>query len=119
TYLGFVIGHGVVGLDPEKVRAIDSMGATTNVKSLQRFLGSVNWMGRWIRRKAEITAPLTDLLRTDAPRFMIHVENTEQNVAWKALKKVLTSFPVLRLPDFDRRFYVMADASKVAVGAML
>jgi hypothetical protein len=37
----------------------------------------------------------------------------------ETLKRVLTTFPVLRLPDFRKRFYVVTDASLMAIGAML
>ena len=51
--------------------------------------------------------------------MVIHIPGTTQNEAFEALKRVLTTFPVLRLPDFKKRFYVFTDASKVAIGAML
>jgi hypothetical protein len=35
------------------------------------------------------------------------------------LKKALTTFPVLRLLDFSKTFYIMSDASNVAVEAVL
>jgi hypothetical protein len=118
-YLGFIIGHGVVGLSPAKVRSIESIPPPRTIKQLQRFLGAVNWMGRWIYQKAEIAVPLTCLLGSEKPKFEIHIPGTPQNLAFLALKKALTSFPVLRLPDFKKTFYVMSDASIVATGAML
>jgi hypothetical protein len=118
-YLGFVIGHGVVGLSPAKVRSIEEIPPPRTIKQLQRFLGAVNWMGRWIFRKAELAFPLTCLLGQEKPKFEVHIPGTPQNLAFLALKKALTSFPVLRLPDFKKTFYVMTDASIVATGAML
>ena len=59
-------------------------------------------MGRWVERKAELAAPLTDLLGRVAPKMVIHILGTTQNEAFEALKRVLTTFPVLRLPDFKK-----------------
>jgi hypothetical protein len=49
-YLGFIIGHGVVGLSPARVKSITEMPPPKSIKSLQRFFGAVNWVGRWIKR---------------------------------------------------------------------
>ena len=59
------------------------------------------------------------LLEKNPPEFQIEEPGSEQHNAFLALKKALTSFPVLRLPDFTKTFYVMTDASIIAVGAML
>jgi len=118
-YLGFIVGRGVVGLSPARVKSIMEMAPPRSIKSLQRFLGAVNWVGRWIDKKAEIAAPLTDLLAKDAPPMAIHVVGTDQNIAFETLKKAISTFLVLRLPNFWKKFYVFTDASNVAVGAML
>ena len=39
--------------------------------------------------------------------------------SFKALKVTMVTAPFLRLPDFDKQFVVMTDASNVAVGAIL
>ena len=93
-YLGFVIQQGVVGLSPERVKSIIEIPPPRNVKSLQRFLGAVNWVGRWIKNKAALAAPLTKLLCKDYGEFEIHIEGSEQNQAFKSLKKALSTFPV-------------------------
>jgi len=121
TYLGFLIRDGHVGLDPAKVEAIREMTPPKTLKGLQRFLGTVNWFGRWIKDKATIAAPLTDLLRTGriGGSYGIEIPGTIENEAFNKLKKAVTSYPVLRLPDFSKPFLVVSDASKVAIGGML
>ena len=44
--------------------------------------------------------------------------DTEQN-SFLALKAAMATVPVLPLPDFERQFVVMTDASDVAIGAIL
>ena len=44
-------------------------------------------------------------------------DTQEQN--FLALKAVMATAPVLRLPDFERQFIVTTDASDVAIGAIL
>ena len=43
----------------------------------------------------------------------------EQQQAFEALQKALTSAPVLTLPDWSANFEVATDASDVAIGAEL
>jgi hypothetical protein len=121
TYLGFLVRDGHVGLDPEKVEAIRALAPPKTLKGLQRFLGTINWFGRWIKDKAKMAAPLTDLLRGDRETgsYGIDIKGTVENEAFERLKEAVTSYPVLRLPDFSKPFLVVSDASKVAVGGML
>ena len=54
-------GNGLVIPCPEKVIAIVCMERPMDVKSLQGFLGSVNWFRRHIASHAEIQFPLNQL----------------------------------------------------------
>lgn len=57
---------------------------------------------------------MTDLTKKDAFFCTLKVEE-----AFKQLKQVLTSVPVLRLPDFNQQFNVECDASTDGMGAIL
>ena len=43
----------------------------------------------------------------------------EEDKAFLQLKVVLTTAPILRLPDFDLQFVITTDASDTALGAIL
>lgn len=43
----------------------------------------------------------------------------EAEASFHASKKAMTSAPVLKLPDFNKTFYVKTDASDFGVGAIL
>ena len=45
--------------DPEKVKAIRSMQAPSNVPELRRYMGMVNQLAKFTLHLAEITKPLT------------------------------------------------------------
>lgn len=114
-YLGFIIGNGVLRTDPDKVAAIRTIRIPKTPREVRSFLGTAGWYRRFIKNFATISAPLTEALRKSR-KFEL------TNLAVKAfedLKRALTSAPVLRHPDFSKRFYIQCDASEYGIGAVL
>ncbi|XP_077232289.1 putative mitochondrial protein AtMg00860 [Tasmannia lanceolata] len=64
-FLGHSIVGGEIGLDQEKVRAIQEWQAPEKVTELRSFLGLVNYYRRFIPENSHRAAPLTDLLKKD------------------------------------------------------
>jgi hypothetical protein len=64
---------------------------------------------------AEIAKHLTELLRKEATFKW----ETRQQLAFEKLKEILCSGQVLAYPDFNAKFILTTDASKVAVAAVL
>ncbi|CAM4703531.1 unnamed protein product [Lepidochelys kempii] len=61
--------------------------------------------------------PLKDLTKKKQPNAVQWTEECQK--AFNQLKATLMSDPVLRAPDFDKRFLVTTDASEHGVGAVL
>jgi len=120
NFLGFVIENGHISVDPAKVEAIKNFAPPQTLTGLQRFLGMVGWYRRFIQDFAGIGSPLFDLLGKDSETpWEIHIDGTAQNKAFVALRDAICSFPVMRLPDFNKPFIVCTDASDYATGAVL
>ncbi|CAI7778575.1 unnamed protein product [Closterium sp. NIES-54] len=62
-FLGHIISAEGVEIDPKKIATIQAWHAPRNLTELQRFLGFVNYVRRFVPDMAKLTAPLTDLLR--------------------------------------------------------
>ena len=62
-FLGHKVTANGIFPDPEKVEAIVKMKEPSDKKELQRFLGMINYVGKFIPNLAEHTAPLRKLLR--------------------------------------------------------
>jgi len=114
-FLGFLVTPEGILPDPSKVEAISKMTPPRTVRQVRQFLGATGFFRRHIEHYATVAAPLTKLLRK-SEKFQW---GPDQQVAFQKLIAHLTAAPVLRKPDFQRRFEVHTDASSVAIGACL
>ena len=114
-YLGVIVGKGQVKMDPVKVQGIADWPTPTNLHELRSFLGFGNYYKDFIKDYSLITRPLHDLTRKNAQ----FIWDTQQEAAFTLLKRLFTSYPVLRNPDPHKRYILDTDASKFAVGATL
>lgn len=84
-------------------------------KQARSFLGLVGLYRRCIKNFAELVFPITELLSTK--RKFVWTDAAQ--LAFKNLREVITSAPVLRNPDFGKMFFVHCDANDCGVGAVL
>ena len=63
------------------------------------------------------TALLTDMLKMSSPVQLKWTE--ESDMSFSDLKRLLCEEPVLQGPDFNRRFVLQTDASRMGLGAVL
>ncbi|CAI7793974.1 unnamed protein product [Closterium sp. NIES-54] len=94
---------------------IQAWHALTNLTELQSFLGFINYVRQFVLDMAQLTAPLTDLLR----KGVEYTWGEKEQAAFSALKIILCSSPVLRIADPHRPFELITDASDIALGAVL
>ena len=113
-YLGYHLSFAGVQPSPEKVKALVNLEAPTNVKLLRSFLGLASYFRKFIANFSIVVKPLQDLIVS--PRFSWSVECDR---CFNLVKHLLTSDPILQLPDFDKMFILSTDASSYAVGAVL
>jgi Reverse transcriptase (RNA-dependent DNA polymerase) len=92
-YLGMIIGHGKVWMDPMKVAAVAEWPTPKNKKEVQQFLGFTNYYRPFIRGFSGIARPLTLLTGNESWHW-----KTEQQEAFKEVKKRICSEPVLIIP---------------------
>lgn len=115
TYLGRVVGQGVVRPVQAKVDAIDKYPAPTSKKELMRFLGLVGYYRSFCPNFSTVVAPLTNLLS----KKVSYVWSPQCQMAFVAVKDLLCNTPVLAAPNFDKPFKIQVDASGVGAGAVL
>ncbi|XP_055858008.1 uncharacterized protein K02A2.6-like [Episyrphus balteatus] len=113
------LGHklSACGIAPtqSKVEAVKNFRCPSSVAEVRSFLGLVNFVGKFIPNLANLTEPLRTLTRQNATFKW----QKEQQIRFERLKESLTSDVVLGYYDVQKRTQVYADASPVALGAVL
>ena len=112
--LGHVITRKGIALDPEKRDMILNWPRPLDGNGLASALGLGAYLRDHIRHYADITAPL-ELVK----RNKTIVWTDELNQSWELFKRAFASAPILRFPDFNKRFVLATDASQTGVGGVL
>ena len=109
------MGQGQVKPVDAKVEAVVTFPTPMNRRELMCFLGMAGYYRKFCKNFSLVAEPLTRLLRKDQP-FTWDMRCEE---AFKKIKGLLMSAPVLVTPQFDKPFILMVDASDIGVGAVL
>jgi len=117
SYLGHVVGSGIVRPEETKLEAIRDFGRPVTKTDVRAFLGLSGYYRRFISNFAEVASPLSDLTKKAAPDKVVWNDSCEE--AFKSLKIALCSAPVLHNPDFRKEFVLQTDASERGIGAVL
>ena len=76
TYIAHKLTQEGIKPDDEKIRAISDMPAPTDKKGVERLLGSVNYLGKFIPNLAAATEPVRVLLKRTL-NFSGHMNKTK------------------------------------------
>ncbi|UYV69327.1 K02A2.6-like, partial [Cordylochernes scorpioides] len=115
NFLGHILDEDGIRPDPAKIEAVAKMPAPTDVHGVRRFLGMVNHLGRFVENLSEIVAPLSQLL----VKSQDFVWDCSQERAFRKLKELLTTQPILAAYDVRKPTMVSSDASSYGLGAVL
>ena len=104
-----MVSYEGVAVDPSKVEAVLQWESPKSVTEVRSFVGLAGYYRRFIRGFSQIARPLTNLTKKDRP--FVWTEQCE--AAFQELKTLLTTAPVLVLPDSSQPFAVYTDASLI------
>ncbi|XP_064468579.1 uncharacterized protein LOC135380569 [Ornithodoros turicata] len=117
SFLGHRLANGTLApLQKTLERVLDANRPET-IRQVRSFLGLAGYYREFIPDYAKIAAPLTDLTKKGKGNRVAW--GPEQEEAFNELKKLLSSAPILKLPDFTRPFVIRTDASGRSLGAIL
>ena len=115
SFLGHVVSRDGIGMDPDKVQAIQQWPPLRTVGDVRSFLGLAGYYRKFVYRFSHIAAPLSNLLRNDT----LFTWTDKEQKAFDELKAALMNGPVLIVPDQKLPYTVTTDSSSYAVGATL
>ena len=113
--LGHVISRKDIEVDKAKIELIVNLPPPTNVKEVRQFLGHAGFYKRFIKDFSKLARPMCTLLAKDA-KFKLD-ENCQH--CFEEQKRLLTTAPIVRRPNWDLSFEVMCDVSDQVMGAIL
>ena len=116
-FLGHRVTKGGAVPLPSKVDAISNFPRPVTVRSLQEFLGMVNFYHRFIPRAAAIMCPLHEALRGKIPKHLVDW-SSERDKAFMDAKAALAKATMLAHPSPDAPIAITTDASDYAVGGV-
>lgn len=64
-FLGMIVGHNQVSMDPVKLKGVLDWPVPTTVKQVQEFLGFGNFYQQFINHYSDRVQPLVDLTKKD------------------------------------------------------
>jgi hypothetical protein len=100
--LGFLVSYRGIEANPEKIKAIEIMRPPARIKDIQKLVGSLAALSRFISRLAERALPFFKLLRKSGP--FTWTEEAKQ--AFQELKQHLASLPILVAPELGESLYL-------------
>jgi len=114
-FVGHIVTRGGLAMVQNKVEAIRNWTQPSTVSDVRSFLGLANYYRRFVKHFAAIARPLNQLTR----KHQHFAWTSSHQNAFEALKTILTSAPLLLIPDTSQPFVIHTDASDYATGAVL
>jgi hypothetical protein len=114
-FLGHVIFTEGIVVDPRKVQEVLNWKSQRSVMQIRSFLGLAGYYRWFISNFSNIARPMTKLLEKDT-KFKWSLQCEE---IFLAMKRLLTTAPVLDQPDIEKPFDVYCDASDTSIGGVL
>lgn len=118
-YLGHTLTRD--GIEPiqARIEAISKIQPSKTLTELRSFVATCQYYRRFIRDFAKIAAPLYELTKKEKQPFKGWEPNSKEDIAFHALKKAMSSAPLLKLPNYQKPYFISVDASGHGFGAVL
>ena len=114
-YLGHLISPEGISLLPNKLDSIKHMSVLNSVKEIKQFLGLTGYYRKFVPRFADISRPLTTLMKKDV-KFKW---TSACQKSFELLKETLCGEPILKYADTSKPYTLYTDASKFGWAGVL
>jgi hypothetical protein len=116
-FLGQKIGQGFVKPQGDKINKILNVERPQTKKELRSYIGMISYHRKFVPSFADKAKPLTDMLAKSRPTKLIWSDEAEES--FQFFRDVLSSPPILRLPDLSKTMVLAVDSSGTGIGGVL
>ena len=116
-FLGHVVGGGVMKPVSTNVSKILNISVPRTKKQVRALVGLCSYYRRYVPNFADLVAPLVALTKKNVPAKVVWTQECQES--FEKVKTILSSNPVIALPDFSKQFILRTDASNKGIGATL
>lgn len=102
--MGHILGANGLQADPEKIKAVCDMPCPTEVQGVQRLIGVVTYLSKFLPQLSTICEPFVAWQHEDA---------------FARIKELITQAPVLHYFDINKEVTIECDSSDVGLGDVL
>ncbi|UYV66236.1 K02A2.6-like [Cordylochernes scorpioides] len=115
NFLGHIISRDGIAIQASRAEAIQKLKRPENKTEVQRFLGMVTYLGKFIPNLSDKTAPLRKLISNKSEwKF-----GGEEIDCFKKLKDMVSNAPILTFFDPTKPITISSDASQYGIGTVL
>ncbi|XP_065620827.1 uncharacterized protein LOC112000149 [Quercus suber] len=114
-FLGYIITHRGIEVDPDQIRAIQNLRPPQNPKEIQRLAGMIAALNRFISRSVDRCRPFYLLLN----KWKGFEWSEECATAFQQLKDYLARPPIMSKPEADEVLYAYITVGNHAVSLVL
>ncbi|UYV74937.1 K02A2.6-like [Cordylochernes scorpioides] len=115
NFLGHIISRDGIAIQASRAEAIQKLKRPENKTEVQRFLGMVTYLGKFIPNLSDKTAPLRKLISNKSEwKF-----GGEEIDCFEKLKDMVSNAPILTFFDPTKPITISSDASQYGIGTVL
>lgn len=114
-FLGHIINSEGCKPDPSKIESIQNFPEPRDITELRRYLGMVNYLGRYLPHLSTVLKPMNELLQKETAWAW----GPSQTAAFTKVRDMMTAPPVLSYFDPEKPTVVEADSSSYGIGGCL
>ena len=98
--LGHIISKKAISIDPERIEVISQIPLPHNKKGMQLFMGTINFVRRFVPDFAQIVKPLQQMAKQSVQFKWTYSEK----VSFNDIKAAIAHAHSLRSPNFEKDF---------------
>ena len=113
--LGHMVSKKGISIDPERIKSIEQIPLPHNKKGMQSFMGTINFVRRFVPDFAQIVKSLQQMVKQNVQFKWTDVENNE----FSKIKTSISHAPSLKSPNDEKDFILYTFASDNSLAAVL